>query len=160
MKEDVILELDRQQRLKVNAQRDRKDKNDKPIPDRARVDKGNGHEGKESKNATETNPQSCFKRYRPNFNFRFCACLYLAWLMVGIIGYKFLLDIDWLLSWHNSTLILCGLGPAVAVKTTGAILFEIFYCSVNLLIYTTIISKLVTPMSETLIQKVEEVEGH
>jgi hypothetical protein len=46
---------------------------------------------------------------------------------IGVFGYKYFADLNWIDSFHMACLILTGMGPVVEMKTTGAKLFSSFY---------------------------------
>jgi hypothetical protein len=50
-----------------------------------------------------------------------------ASLGIGIVGYHYLADLNFIDSLHMSSLILTGMGPVVEMKTDAAKLFSSFY---------------------------------
>lgn len=48
-------------------------------------------------------------------------------LLIGMLGYHFIGCINWLDSFHMSSMILTGMGPVVEMKTDAAKLFSSFY---------------------------------
>lgn len=60
-------------------------------------------------------------------------------LLIGMIGYRLLEDLPWLDAFHQSAMLLSGMGPVVNVKTTAGKLFDGIYalfCGVILLAST------------------------
>ena len=60
-------------------------------------------------------------------------------LAVGMVGYHELEDISWLDSFHQSALLLSGMGPVVEIETVAGKLFDGIYalfCGVVLLAST------------------------
>lgn len=57
-------------------------------------------------------------------------------LAIGIVGYRLLEHMSWLDAFHQSALLLSGMGPVVDIKSTGGKLFDGLYalfCGVILL---------------------------
>jgi len=60
-------------------------------------------------------------------------------LAVGVVGYHMLEDIDWLDAFHQSALLLSGMGPVVEMTSTSGKLFDSIYaifCGIILLAAT------------------------
>ncbi|MFI4887468.1 MAG: hypothetical protein ACHP7B_01830 [Burkholderiales bacterium] len=60
-------------------------------------------------------------------------------LLIGMIGYRLLEGLTWLDAFHQSAMLLSGMGPVVDVKTTAGKLFDGIYalfCGVILLVST------------------------
>jgi hypothetical protein len=66
-------------------------------------------------------------------------------LAMGIAGYHYLADIPWLDSLHNSSMILSGMGPVVAINTVAGKLFSSFYAIFSGVAFVSSISFLLAP---------------
>ena len=65
--------------------------------------------------------------------------LVVATLAIGMIGYRALEGLSWLDAFHQSALLLSGMGPVVDIKSTGGKIFDGIYalfCGVVLLAST------------------------
>ncbi|MFO1324770.1 MAG: hypothetical protein U1F15_11975 [Burkholderiales bacterium] len=59
-----------------------------------------------------------------------------AWLAVGTIGYHAVDNFDWLDAFHQSAMLLAGMGPVKEINTVGGKLFDSLYalaCAVVML---------------------------
>ena len=84
-----------------------------------------------------------YSRLRKNF---FYMCMFISiCLGMGIAGYHYLADIPWLDSLHNSSMILSGMGPVVAINTVAGKLFSSFYAIFSGVAFITSISFLLAP---------------
>lgn len=60
----------------------------------------------------------------------------IAWLAVGTVGYHLIDAFDWLDAFHQSAMLLAGMGPVREINTVGGKLFDSFYalfCAVIML---------------------------
>ena len=48
-------------------------------------------------------------------------------LAIGVVGYRYLVDMDWLNALLNASMILGGMGPVDPIRTTWGKLFASFY---------------------------------
>ncbi len=48
-------------------------------------------------------------------------------VLLGVIGYHYVADLNWLNSFHQACLILTGMGPVADMQTSEAKLFDSFY---------------------------------
>ena len=69
----------------------------------------------------------------------YASALVVATLAIGMIGYRVLEHMTWLDAFHQSALLLSGMGPVVDIKTSAGKLFDGLYalfCGVILLVAT------------------------
>ena len=66
-------------------------------------------------------------------------------LMIGVVGYHYTANIEWLDSLHNSSMILSGMGPVVDIKTVGGKWFSSFYALFSGVIFITNIGFILAP---------------
>lgn len=48
-------------------------------------------------------------------------------VLLGVLGYHYAADLNWLDSFHMASMILTGMGPVAEMQTSGAKLFDSFY---------------------------------
>ena len=68
-------------------------------------------------------------------------------LGIGILGYHFIVGLDWIDSLLNASMLLGGMGPIdIDLKTTGAKLFASFYAIFSGVVFLVSIGILTTPL--------------
>ncbi|MBS1620486.1 MAG: hypothetical protein JST10_05795 [Bacteroidetes bacterium] len=77
----------------------------------------------------------------------------LVCLVIGVLGYHYSADIPWLDSFHNSSMILAGMGPVVEVKTTIGKWFSSLYALFAGVIFITNIGIILAPVAHRLIHR-------
>ena len=86
--------------------------------------------------------------------------LVVATLGIGIVGYRLLEHMSWLDAFHQSALLLSGMGPVVEIKSSGGKLFDGFYalfCGVILLAATGL---MFTPVIHRLLHRFRIEDVH
>jgi hypothetical protein len=66
-------------------------------------------------------------------------------LMIGVAGYHYTANIEWLDSLHNASMILSGMGPVVDIKTVGGKWFSSFYALFSGVVFITNIGVILAP---------------
>ena len=79
--------------------------------------------------------------------------LILLSLAIGIIGYHYLDDLDWLDSLLNASMILAGMGPVDALKNEGAKLFASFYAIFSGVVFLTTVAVMLSPIAHRVLHK-------
>ena len=74
-------------------------------------------------------------------------------LGIGMGGYHFLDDLPWVDSFLNACMILGGMGPIDALKTTAAKLFAGFYALFAGLVFVGIAGVLIAPFAHRLLHR-------
>jgi len=85
-------------------------------------------------------------------------------LLIGILGYMYFAELNWIDSLHMSSLILTGMGPVIEMKTVSAKLFSSFYAlysgvaflSIMAIIFSPIVHRLLHILHVNLDEKEEE----
>lgn len=83
----------------------------------------------------------------------FCAIVVVISLAIGIAGYHFLCDLPWVDALLNSSMILTGMGPVDAMRTTSAKLFASAYALYSGVAFLTIMATLIAPLAHRLMHK-------
>ena len=66
-------------------------------------------------------------------------------LMIGVAGYHYTANIEWLDSLHNASMILSGMGPVVDIKSDGGKWFSSFYALFSGVVFITNIGFILAP---------------
>ena len=74
-------------------------------------------------------------------------------LTVGVVGYHFTAGLGWLDSLVNASMILGGMGPVDAVRTTAGKLFASFYALFSGVIFITTAGILVAPIAHRVMHR-------
>ncbi|HEY6232389.1 MAG TPA: hypothetical protein VIW64_14100 [Pyrinomonadaceae bacterium] len=74
-------------------------------------------------------------------------------LLIGICGYHWLGELDWVDSLLEASMILGGMGPVNPIKTTGAKLFASGYALFSGLVFIGIMGILLTPVVHRMMHK-------
>jgi hypothetical protein len=82
-------------------------------------------------------------------------------LGIGITGYHYLGRLDWLDSFHMSSMILTGMGPVAEMTTKGAKLFSSFYALYSGVAFLSITAVFFAPIIHRLLHilQVEKNDG-
>jgi preprotein translocase subunit SecE len=68
---------------------------------------------------------------------------FLIILFIGILGFHYIANLEWIDSLHNSSMYLSGLGPLFEMKTNKEKLFSTFYAILASIFFLAIIIALV-----------------
>ena len=79
--------------------------------------------------------------------------LLLVCLGIGILGYHYFGNIEWLDSLHNASMILSGMGPVADIKTVSGKWFSSFYALFSGVAFITNIGLLLTPVVHRFFHK-------
>jgi hypothetical protein len=78
--------------------------------------------------------------------FTYAIVLILVSLFLGMLGYKFIADLDWVSSFYNASMILTGMGPAAELHTDAAKIFAGCYSIFSGVIFLGTIAVMFAPM--------------
>ncbi len=81
-----------------------------------------------------------------------CGILFVA-LGVGILGYHYLGNLDWLDALLNASMILTGMGPVNPLTTPAAKIFASAYALFSGLIFITVMAIVLAPIFHRIIHK-------
>jgi len=74
-------------------------------------------------------------------------------LLIGVLGYHYWGDIDWIDAIHNASMILSGMGPVAEVKSTGGKLFSSAYAIFSGVVFITNIGFVLAPAIHRLFHR-------
>lgn len=74
-------------------------------------------------------------------------------LLIGVLGYHYFANIEWLDSLHNASMILSGMGPVVEIKTNAGKWFSSFYALFSGVAFITNISLVLAPIAHRFFHK-------
>jgi hypothetical protein len=74
-------------------------------------------------------------------------------LAIGILGYHYFAELEWLDSLHNASMILSGMGPVAEIKTVSGKFFSSFYALFSGVAFITNIGLLLTPVVHRFFHK-------
>ena len=66
-------------------------------------------------------------------------------LLIGIFGYHYTADANWLDSIHNASMILSGMGPVIEINTVSGKIFSSFYALFSGIVFITNIGIILAP---------------
>ena len=66
-------------------------------------------------------------------------------LLIGILGYHYSAEANWLDSLHNASMILSGMGPVIDISTVAGKLFSSFYALFSGIVFITNIGIILAP---------------
>jgi len=89
-----------------------------------------------------------------------CSLLALG-LGIGMLGYHFFEELDWLDAFVNAAMILSGMGPLAPLQTSTGKLFAGCYALFSGLLFLTVAGIILAPLAHRLMHKfhLEAVEG-
>lgn len=79
--------------------------------------------------------------------------LILLSLAIGILGYHYLNDLDWLDALLNASMILAGMGPVDTLKNESAKLFASFYAIFSGVVFLTTVAVMLSPIAHRVLHK-------
>lgn len=74
-------------------------------------------------------------------------------LIIGMIGYKYFLNISWVDSLVNTSMILTGMGPVDRATTTGGKIFTSLYAIYSGVAFLTSVAFLASPIFHRVLHK-------
>jgi len=102
----------------------------------------------------------------PHFIFRvgqyalFSFTLILISIGIGIVGYRYYAGLNWIDSFHMSSMILTGMGPVVEMKTDGAKLFSSCYALYSGVAFLSIVGVFLTPIIHRVLHALRIEKDH
>ncbi len=90
---------------------------------------------------------------RMNRHIYLSATTILLSLVIGVLGYHYLADIEWLDALHNASMILSGMGPVVTVSNVTGKLFSSFYALFSGIIFISNIGIILAPFVHRILHK-------
>ena len=81
-------------------------------------------------------------------------------LAIGVFGYHYIGELDWLTAFHMSSMILTGMGPVAVMNSQAAVLFSSFYALYSGVAFLSITAVFFAPIIHRLLHilHVEEEE--
>jgi hypothetical protein len=79
-------------------------------------------------------------------------------LIIGILGYHYTDDIDWLDALHNASMILSGMGPVVEIKSEPGKFFSSFYALFSGVVFITNMGIILAPAIHRLLHRINMEE--
>lgn len=82
-------------------------------------------------------------------------------LIIGVLGYHYLADVNWIDSFHNASMILSGMGPVAEIRSVRGKIFSSIYALLSGILFITSIGFMVTPAARKLsrIMQLDEDPG-
>lgn len=93
-------------------------------------------------------------RRRQLLFFTYAFILILISLAIGIVGYKYFANLDWVSSFYNASLILAGMGPADVLKTNEAKIFAGCYSLFSGVIFLGTVAVMFAPMVHRFLHRI------
>lgn len=67
-------------------------------------------------------------------------------LLIGVMGYKYFANLNWIDSFYNASMILTGMGPVDEMKNTNAKVFSSFYAIYSGVVFLGSLAIFLTPI--------------
>lgn len=74
-------------------------------------------------------------------------------LLIGILGYHFLADLEWINAFYNASMILTGMGPVAEMTTITAKVFSSFYALFSGIVFLSTIAIFFAPIAHRILHK-------
>jgi len=74
-------------------------------------------------------------------------------LIIGMLGYHLLADLDWINAFYNASMILTGMGPVAEMTSISAKLFSSFYALFSGIVFLTTIAIFFAPIAHRILHK-------
>jgi hypothetical protein len=74
-------------------------------------------------------------------------------LAIGVAGYHYTSDIPWIDAFHNSSMILSGMGPVVEIKSDGGKIFSSLYALFSGVVFLSIVGFILAPAIHRIFHK-------
>ena len=71
-------------------------------------------------------------------------------LIIGIVGYHFLANAEWLDAFHNASMILSGMGPVIDIENRGGKWFSSLYALFSGVVFITNIGVILAPAAHRI----------
>ena len=72
-------------------------------------------------------------------------------LLVGLLGYHYPADLDWINAWYNASMILTGMGPVAEMITVQAKLFSSFYALFSGIAFLSTVAIVFAPIAHRIL---------
>jgi TRAP-type C4-dicarboxylate transport system permease small subunit len=86
-------------------------------------------------------------------NFAIGLVLIVCALALGTIGYHGVAGLEWIDAFHNSAMILTGMGPIAPMTTTGAKIFASLYALFSGIAFLGMVTVLLAPIAHRVLHK-------
>src|SRR2546423_601400 len=86
-------------------------------------------------------------------NFMFASSILFFSLAIGIFGYHYIANANWIDSLHNASMILSGMGPVIEIKSISGKFFSSFYALFCGIVFITNIGIILAPAIHRLFHK-------
>jgi len=90
--------------------------------------------------------------------FLYAVILIMISLIIGMFGYKYIGDMDWVSAFYNASLILAGMGPANELTTNGAKIFGGIYSLFSGVIFLSTVAVMFAPLVHRFLHRIH-LEG-
>jgi hypothetical protein len=84
---------------------------------------------------------------------RLACSLLAAGLVIGILGYHFIAELDWIDALLNAAMILTGMGEIDPLTSTGAKIFAALYALFSGIVFLTAAGAILAPMFHRVLQR-------
>jgi hypothetical protein len=80
-------------------------------------------------------------------------------LVIGIIGYHYTSNADWIDSIHNASMILSGMGPVINIESTGGKIFSSCYALFSGIVFISNVGIILAPLIHRLFHRLHLEEN-
>jgi len=74
-------------------------------------------------------------------------------LIIGMVGYHFFAELDWINAFYNASMILTGMGPVAEMASIPAKFFSSFYALFSGIVFLTTIAIFFAPIAHRILHK-------
>ncbi len=74
-------------------------------------------------------------------------------LNIGMLGYHFLADLDWMNAFYNASMILTGMGPVAEMTSIPAKLFSSLYALFSGIVFLSTVAIFFAPIAHRILHK-------
>jgi hypothetical protein len=91
----------------------------------------------------------------------FSVCLLIISMGIGILGYHFIANLNWMDSFYNASMILTGMGPVNEMVSDAAKIFASLYALFSGVIFLSTVAIFFAPIAHRLMHllRIEEIDG-
>ena len=94
------------------------------------------------------------KYYKRIFrNFFSASIVIFVSLFLGVLGYHFIEDLNWVDALLNASMILTGMGPVDIMRTTAGKIFSSFYAIFSGVVFLTSVAFILAPIAHRFLHK-------
>lgn len=80
-------------------------------------------------------------------------------IVVGMLGYHFLAEASWIDAFHNSSMLLSGMGPVITINTFSGKVFSSFYALFSGIVFITTMGFILAPAIHRFFHQLHIEEG-